>query len=213
MSAISSFFSLLSRQERLLQYPHLIEGNRHHDKKPHRHEDIPSKHGEYEERRDITDQPGRDQVQHHAAERHPRRALLDAGAGRSEIQNVHENHKDDRHRKEVKMGHFGQLSKRHRFTECCVGSPIMIGNALWRKSRHAVRPKEGKEKAYEHQEQEQGIQKPNVPIRISKAEPGIEISHGREGIGDVQFPKRKPKNPLSDLRAATVSLPIPAGFM
>ena len=44
----SFFFSVFPSQQRLVQDPHLVERNHHHDEKPYRHKGIARQHGEDE---------------------------------------------------------------------------------------------------------------------------------------------------------------------
>ena len=53
----------------------------------------------------------------------------------------------------------------------------MISDTLRGETRHAMRPKEREGKAGQHQEQEQGIEPPNVAISITQPEFLIKVSH------------------------------------
>ncbi len=75
-----------------------------------------------------------------------------------------ENHEHDRHREEMEVGDFCQLSERHRFAECGIRSPVVAGDALRRQPCHAVGPEKRKGEAGQHQEEKEGVDEPDVPI-------------------------------------------------
>jgi len=91
---------------------------------------------------------------------------------------MYQNHKHDRHREEVEVGDFCQLSERHRFAEGGIRSPVVTRDSLWGESCHAVSPEEGKGKTGQHQEEKEGIDEPDVPIGVAETETGIEVAHG-----------------------------------
>ena len=90
-------------------------------------------------------------------------------------------HEDDRHRKEMEMGDFRQLTKGHRLPECDVRSSIVFSDALRRESRHAMRPKKREAESHEHQQQEQRVQHPNMAIGIAQPKFLVEVSHAGTG--------------------------------
>ncbi len=88
-----------------------------------------------------------------------------------------EDHEYDRHREEVKMRDLSQFAERHRLSKRRVGSSIVIGDALWRKSGHTVRPEKGEQKSDQHQKQELSVEHPKVSVGIAEFEALVEIFH------------------------------------
>lgn len=70
---------------------------------------------------------------------------------------MNQNHKDDRHSKQMKVRGLCQLAKGHWFSEGRIGTPVMLGQPFGSQLGHAMSPKEGKKESYEHQQEKPGI--------------------------------------------------------
>ena len=166
-----------SGHQGLADDPHLMERYGKHDEETHRHQEVSSQHREDKEGRHIGDEPRGQEVKHDPAESSPRHGRLQSVAGVGEVDDMDQDHEDDRHRKEMKVRDFSQFPKRHRFAEGRVGPAVVIGDALERQAGHAVSPEKRKRKTGQHQQKKQRIEQPGVAIRIAQFEFLVEVSH------------------------------------
>lgn len=117
--------------QRLLEDPHFIQWNYQHNQETDGHQSVTSQHQNDENGRNVADKPGREKIENHAAEAGPGDERLQGVAGTCEIHHMNQDHEHDRHRKEVKVRNFRQLSKRHGLAECRIGPSIVFGDTLW----------------------------------------------------------------------------------
>jgi hypothetical protein len=117
------------RHQRLLQDPHFIQGNCPHHEKTQHHQHVTGQHRQDEDRRDICDQPGRDQIEHNAAEAAPGDESLESMARVSEVRDMDKNHENDGHREQVEVRDLSQFAEGHRLAECRIRASIVVCDA------------------------------------------------------------------------------------